>query len=256
MPVHHGWAVELDAFGQSYAGGWTEGNRWAVRGISLLLEPGQVLGLLGPNGSGKSTILKALAGLICPTEGSVRVMGHVAGSDRARRRVGYLPESVRFPTRQTGAELLAYCAGLSGVPAKRVAGRVKEFLAWAELESAAGVAIGAYSKGMRQRLGLAQAVIHDPDLVLLDEPASGLDPEGRLAVAALVRDLARRGRTVVLSSHLLAQAETICDRLALLAGGRLVAAGTPRQLLGEVSTATAAASPLERIYLEKCRGDR
>lgn len=251
MSGSHGWAVELDAFGKSYAGGWTGGGNWAVRDISLRLEPGKVLGLFGPNGSGKSTTLKALAGLVRPTCGRVALFGHVAGSGPARAQVGYLPESVRFPTRQTGRELLRYCAGLAGMSRVRIEARIDLVLVWAGLEAAADRRLGTYSKGMRQRLGLAQAIVHEPAVVLWDEPGSGLDPEGRLALGALIRDLAREGRTVVFSSHLLAQAELLCDRIALLGGGRLLAEGSPAELLGEERPAALASSPLEKLYLER-----
>src|SRR4051812_3419643 len=130
MSVSHEWAVELDAFGKSYAGGWTGAKRWAVEEITLRLAPGQVLGLCGPNGSGKSTTLKALAGLVGPSQGRVRIFGAPAGSPHARALVGYLPESVRFPIRQTGRELLHYCAGLAGVPAREIPGRAAAVLAW------------------------------------------------------------------------------------------------------------------------------
>jgi len=254
MSGSHEWAVELAAFGKSYAGGWTETRRWAVADISLRLAAGQVLGLCGPNGSGKSTTLKAMAGLVTPTRGDVLIFGAIAGSPAARTRVGYLSESVRFPTRQTGRELLRYCAGLAGVPARQVEGRAAAALDWAGLGAAADCRLAVYSKGMRQRLGLAQAIVHEPSVVLLDEPASGLDPEGRLALVALIRDLARQGRAVVFSSHLLAQAESLCDRIALLGGGRLLAEGTPAELLGAVRPAPPASSPLEKLYLEKIRG--
>jgi ABC-type multidrug transport system ATPase subunit len=254
MSGSHEWAVELAAFGKSYAGGWAGSRRWAVAEISLRLAAGQVLGLCGPNGSGKSTTLKALAGLVIPTRGDVLIFGAVAGSPAARAQVGYLPESIRFPTRQTGRELLRYCAGLAGVPARQVEGRVTAALDWAGLGTAADCRLVAYSKGMRQRLGLAQAIVHEPAVILLDEPASGLDPEGRLALVALIRDLARQGRTVVLSSHLLAQAECLCDRIALLGGGRLLAEGTPAELLGAGRLVPAESSPLEKLYLEKIRG--
>jgi len=253
MSGSHEWAVELAAFGKSYAGGWTGSKRWAARNISLRLASGQVLGLCGPNGSGKSTTLKALAGLVAPTEGSVQIFGATAGSAIARVQTGYLPESVRFPTRQTGRELLRYCAGLAAMPAAQIEGRVAATLEWAGLAAAAEVRLGAYSKGMRQRLGLAQALVHEPKVILLDEPASGLDPEGRLMLVTLIRDLARQGRTVVLSSHLLAQAEHLCDRIALLGGGRLLAEGTPADLLGASHSMPAESSPLEKLYLEKIR---
>jgi ABC-2 type transport system ATP-binding protein len=212
-----------------------------------------VLGLLGPNGSGKSTILKALAGLITPTRGTCRIFGHAAGSDAARALMGYLPESPQFSPHLTGREFLEYCAGLSSLaPAEAVRG-VDEVLGWSGLGAAARQPLGTYSKGMVQRLGLAQAILHDPPLVLLDEPASGLDPEGRLALNQLIRALAARGRTVVFSSHLLAQAEAVCDRLALIGQGRLLAEGTPVELLGAGRPADLVPSRLEQLYLEKLR---
>ncbi|MEJ1974520.1 MAG: ABC transporter ATP-binding protein [Lacunisphaera sp.] len=256
MSGSHDWAVELDAFGKSYAGGWTGGRRWALHDFNLRVAPGEVVGLLGPNGSGKSTILKALAGLATPTVGSCRILGREAGGDEARANVGYLPESVRFHARQTGRELLCYCAGLATLPPSRIAARVDAVLAWSGLEAVADRRVSTYSKGMRQRLGLAQAIVHEPAVVLLDEPASGLDPEGRLDLIQLIRGLARQGRTVVFSSHLLAQAEQLCDRIALLGGGRLLAEGSPAELLGGERAPATEASPLEKLYLEKIRGPR
>lgn len=247
-------AVELCGFGKSYRLGWSGGLIHAVRTLSLRLAPGQVLGLLGPNGSGKSTILKALAGLIAPSAGDSLIMGHPAGTDAARALVGYLPESACFAPHQTGREYLRYCAGLSLVPAIKAASRVEAVLAWAGLGSVADRRMATYSKGMLQRLGLAQAIVHEPAVVLLDEPASGLDPEGRLALVNLIRDLAAQGRTVVFSSHLLAQAEEVCDRIAILGQGRLLAEGTPAELLGPDHRFAAGPSPLEKLYLERLRG--
>jgi ABC-2 type transport system ATP-binding protein len=149
---------------------------------------------------------------------------------------------------------LWYCAGLSALSARRAEVRINAVLAWSGLGEAADRRIETYSKGMRQRLGLAQAILHEPRVVLLDEPTSGLDPEGRLALTRLVRDLAAQGRTVVLTSHLLAQAEEICDRLALLGRGRLLASGPAAELLGSFAHAPATPSRLERVYLEKIHG--
>ncbi len=248
------WAVELTRFTKHYRpGGWLGARLCAVDALSLRLAPGEVLGLLGPNGSGKSTTLKALAGLLAPTSGECRIFGHVAGSDLARARVGYLPEAPRFAPQQTGREFLCYCAGLSALPATTVAVRINEVLAWSGLADAADRRLATYSKGMTQRLGLAQAILHDPGLVLLDEPASGLDPEGRLALGRLIRELAARGTAVVFSSHLLAQAESLCDRLALLGRGRLLAEGTPAELFGAGPAAVPPPSRLEQLYLEKMR---
>lgn len=250
------WAVELTDFAKSYPTGWTGRRAAAVQSLSLKLVPGRVLGLLGPNGSGKSTTLKALAGLIIPSAGQCRVMGHAAGSDDARAQVGYLPESARFAPHQTGREFLLYCSGLSSLPADKAVARVEVVLAWAGLGPAADRKMETYSKGMLQRLGLAQAVVHEPAVVLLDEPASGLDPEGRLVLVKLIRELAGQGRAVVFSSHLLAQAEEICDRIAILGQGRLLAEGTPAELLGPDWRPATGSSPLERLYLEKLRAQR
>jgi ABC-2 type transport system ATP-binding protein len=251
MLIGDHWAVELADFTKSYATGWLGRPIEAVRSLSLQLAPGQVLGLLGPNGSGKSTTLKALAGLVQPSAGHCRIMGQAAGSDEARALIGYLPESARFAPYQTGREFLRYCAGLSSMTADEAPPRIAAVLAWAGLGPVADRRISTYSKGMRQRLGLAQALVHEPMVVLLDEPASGLDPEGRLALTGLIRDLAAQGRAVVFSSHLLAQAETICDRIAILGQGRLLAEGTPAELLGGGRRPAADSSPLEKLYLEK-----
>jgi ABC-type multidrug transport system ATPase subunit len=243
------WAVELAGFRKCFRPSWPGRIVCAVEGLSLRLAPGRVLGLLGPNGSGKSTTLKALAGLLTPTAGECLVCGHPAGSDAARELVGYLPESPVFAPHLTGREFLAYCAGLSGVDG----GRVAEVLAWSGLAGVAERRLSTYSKGMVQRIGLAQAVLHDPAVVLLDEPAGGLDPDGRLMLGRLIRDLAVRGKTVVFSSHLLAQAEELCDQIAILGQGRLLAAGTPAELLGARPVAAPRLSRLEQLYLEKMR---
>jgi ABC-2 type transport system ATP-binding protein len=249
------WAVELTGFAKSFATGWTGGRVTAVRGLTLRLAPGQVLGLLGPNGSGKSTTLKTLAGLLRPSAGECRIFGHPAGNNEARAEIGYLPESPQFSPHLTGRDLLEYCAGLSSIEPRAAARRVEAILQWSGLGAAAGLRVGTYSKGQAQRLGLAQAVLHDPPLLLLDEPASGLDPEGRVELSRLISELAARGKTVVFSSHLLTQAAELCDRLALLGRGRLLAEGTPAELLGTTHATSPEPSPLERLYLEKLRQD-
>lgn len=241
------WAVELAGFRKCFRPSWPGPSICAVEGLSLRLAPGQVLGLFGPNGSGKSTTLKALAGLLKPTAGECLVCGHPAGSDAARELVGYLPESPVFAPHLTGREFLAYCAGLSSL----ASGRVAEVVAWSGLAEAADRRLSTYSKGMAQRIGLAQAVLHDPAVVLLDEPAGGLDPEGNLRLGRLIRDLAARGRTVVFTSHLLAQAEAWCDQIALLGRGRLLVAGTPAELLGTRPETAPRLSRLEELYLAK-----
>ncbi len=251
MWISDSWAVELAGFGKSYRRSWSGPTTHAVQDLTLKVAPGQVLGLLGPNGSGKSTTLKALAGLLAPTSGQCRILGHAAGSDAARACVGYLPDALQFPAGHSAREILRYYAALSSLPDDRADSRINSVLAWAGLRAVADEKVGTFSKGMRQRLGLAQAILHEPEVVLLDEPASGLDPEGRIVLGRLIRELAAQGRTVVFSSHLLAQAENICDRLALLGQGRLLAEGSPEKLLGPDRPPAAESSPLEKLYLEK-----
>jgi ABC-type multidrug transport system ATPase subunit len=251
MLISDHWAVELDDVSQIRGTGLNRSPVVALQELTLRVAPGQILGLLGPNGSGKSTTLKLLAGLLYPTTGRCSILGHPAGSDRARALVGYLPEFARFATHQTGAEFLHYCAGLSSLSADRAAARVESMLAWTGLGPAAGRRVDTYSKGMAQRLGLAQAVLHEPSVVLLDEPTSGLDPEGRRAVVKLIHELAGQGRTVIMTGHLLAQAEDMCDRLALLGEGRLLACGPTAELIGTPGLVASRVSRLEELYLEK-----
>ncbi len=251
LAVETPWAVELVGFGKSYRTGWIGSQMAAVRSLTLRLAPGQVLGLLGPNGSGKSTTLKALGGLLAPTRGHCLIFGHPAGSDEARALIGYLPELPHYPLHLSGREFLHYCGGLSSLAEETISERVSEVLTWSGLSAAAEQRLGTYSKGMLQRVGLAQAILHDPPLVLLDEPASGLDPSGRLALNRLIRDLAARGKTVVFSSHLLANTEQLCDRLAILGRGEILIEGTPAELLGTVRDEVPQPSRLEKLYLEK-----
>ena len=250
-PTEVRWAVEVENFGKRFPVGWTGGRQPVIQGVSLRLAAGQVLGVLGPNGSGKSTLLKALAGLLRPSTGHCRILGQSVDSPAVRAQIGFLPESARFAPHQTGREFLHYCASLSSLTADQFKPRIDALLAWAGLGAAADHRMATWSKGMQQRIGLAQAMVHDPAVVLLDEPASGLDPDGRLAVAKLIRELADAGRTVVFSSHLLAQAEEICDRLAILGRGRLLAEGSPAELLGSIRRPKAEPTRLEKLYLEK-----
>jgi ABC-type multidrug transport system ATPase subunit len=243
------WAVELVDFSKTFRPHWARRPVLAVQGVSLRVPAGQVLGLLGPNGSGKSTILKALAGLVQPTAGECRICGFRAAEAGMRGLVGYLPELARFAPHQTGREFLTYCAGLDGVDGPRV----EALLTWSSLGDAADQRMVGYSKGMMQRIGLAQAIMGEPAVVLLDEPASGLDPAGRFALARLVHDLRSRGTTVVFSSHLLSHAAEWCDQIGILGHGRLLALGTPAELLDAPRPADIRPSRLEQLYLEKTR---
>ncbi len=200
-------------------------SRRALDGVSFELAKGEVFGLLGPNGAGKSTTLKLLTGLLRPTSGVVRLCDLDPRVPRSRARLGFLPEHPQFYGHLTGRELLLYFAGLCAVPAADRARRVDDLLGRVGLETDGGRLIRHYSKGMVQRLGLAQAMVNDPDVLLLDEPMSGLDPAGRRDVRAMILDWRDRGRAVLFSSHILGDAEQLCSRVAILNRGRVVAQG-------------------------------
>jgi len=204
------------------------GDTVALGGVDLEVAPGELLGLLGPNGAGKSTLTKIACGLVRATAGRAEVEGAPAGSAEARAAIGYLAELFRFPDWLTADELLGLHQDLSGSdggPGER--GRLLELVG---LSDASGTKVGAMSKGMQQRLGIAQALVGSPRLLMLDEPTSALDPVGRRVVRDLLRDLRERGISVVLSSHLLSEVELVCDRVAILLGGQIVAGGTPAEL--------------------------
>lgn len=204
----------------------------AVDDLSLTVEPGTVYGLLGPNGSGKSTTIKAMLGLLEPTHGSCEVLGISSRAARSRVVVGYLPEAPYFYRFLSGWELVAFYGRLSGMRREMVAERVEEVLRWVGLAPAARRRVGTYSKGMLQRVGLAQALVHDPRLIILDEPTAGVDPVGAAEISQLILSLKSQGKTVLLCSHLLAQVEDICDRIAILDHGRLVLEGNVEDIAG------------------------
>jgi ABC-2 type transport system ATP-binding protein len=204
------------------------GSVEALRGVDVRVEAGELVGLLGPNGAGKSTLVKVACGLVRPTAGTASVAGAPAGSAGARRAIGYLAELFRFPDWCTPDELLELHQRLAGSPGG--AKERDELLGLVEITWARGRRVGGMSKGMQQRLGLAQALVGSPRLLLLDEPTSALDPAGRQMVRALLLELRDRGVAVLLNSHLLSEVELVCDRVAIMAGGRVVAAGTPEEL--------------------------
>ena len=200
----------------------------ALRGVSVEVPEGQVVALLGPNGAGKSTLAKIACGLVRPTAGSAEVVGHPAGSDEARARVGYLAELFRFPAWATADELLRLHQRLA-----RSDGGAKErtrLLELVGLADASGKRVGNMSKGMQQRLGIAQALVGEPALLLLDEPTSALDPSGRKVVRSLLAEVRGRGVSVLLSSHLLSEVELVSDQVVIIAGGEVVRRGTSAEL--------------------------
>ncbi len=225
-------AIELRGVVKDFAVGLRGVKLRAVDALSLRIEAGQVFGLLGPNGSGKSTTIKIILGLLEPTAGECAVCGVPSRRVESRVDVGYLPESPNFYRHLTGRELVRFYARLCGLGGAALGARVAEVIEWVGLTEAAGRRVGTYSKGMLQRIGLAQALVHDPRLVILDEPTAGVDPIGSAAMAELILKLKAQGKTVLITSHLLAQIEDICDRVAILDRGRLILEGAVSDLVG------------------------
>ena len=203
----------------------------AVRDLNLEVSSGQIYGLLGPNGSGKSTTLKILLGLVSPTLGQTEIFGRDSNLVESREAVGFLPETPYFYKYLTGAETLRFYGKLCGLRRAKLRRRVEELLELVGLTSARNRRLGGYSKGMLQRIGLAQALVQEPKLLVLDEPTAGVDPAGALEIRDLILDLKRRGVTILLSSHLLGQVQEICDRVGILANGVLVREGAVHDLL-------------------------
>ena len=230
----------------------TYGRTEALRGVGLEVGRGELFGLLGPNGAGKSTLVKIACGLVRPTSGSAQVAGAAAGSLEAQRALGYLAELFRFPEWQTADEVLALHQRLAGSDGG--AGERAELLDLVGLAEASARPVGQMSKGMQQRLGIAQAMIGSPRLLLLDEPTSALDPAGRRTVRGLLEELRSRGVAVLLNSHLLSEVELVCDRVAIIARGEVVAAGTPAELSkpGGVEVETTAGA---RVFAQASRED-
>jgi ABC-2 type transport system ATP-binding protein len=203
----------------------------AVRDLSLEVEAGQVYGLLGPNGSGKSTTMKIVLGLIPPTSGSTQIFGRSSSEVESREDVGFLPENPYFYKYLTGAETLRFYGKLCGLRGERLKERTAELLALVGLEEARDRRLGGYSKGMLQRIGLAQALVQDPRLLVLDEPTAGVDPAGSREIRDLILNFKSRGITVLLCSHLLGQVQEICDRIGILHEGSMVREGRLDELI-------------------------
>lgn len=206
-------------------------RRVALEGLTLDVEEGEILGLLGPNGAGKTTTIKVLMGLHFPTRGTAQIMGRPLGDRSVKAKIGFLPENPYFYDYLRGWEFLDYYGQLYGMESSRRRKRIPELLELLGLQGAANVPLQGYSKGMLQRIGLAQALLNDPKIVFLDEPQSGLDPFGRKEVRDLILHLKQEGKTVFFSSHILSDAELICDRVAILNKGRLLRCGPLRDML-------------------------
>jgi len=203
----------------------------AVKNLHLTIQPGEVYGLLGPNGCGKSTTLKILLGLVTPNSGRALIFGKDSREYRSRRDVGFLPENPYFYKFLTAAETLAFYGKICGLSGKILATRIDELIELVGLRDARDRRVGGFSKGMLQRIGLAQALIQDPGLVVLDEPTAGVDPAGSHQIRDLILDLKKRGKTVLLTSHLLEQVQEICDRVGIMARGEMIREGSLNDLV-------------------------
>jgi ABC-2 type transport system ATP-binding protein len=225
----------------------------ALDGISFQVEPGEVFGLLGPNGAGKTTAVKILLGLTYATSGEASLFGIPVGRPESRRRVGYLPEGHRFPGYLTARATLKVFGRMSGMSSRAIRARSSELLERVRLSEWADVRVKKFSKGMVQRLGLAAALVHDPDVLLLDEPTDGVDPVGRREIRDLLREEAARGRAILVNSHLLSEIEQTCGRVAILRKGRIVRAGPIEDLTRREARYRMAAEPVDEALLEAFR---
>ncbi|MBR2125585.1 MAG: ABC transporter ATP-binding protein [Akkermansia sp.] len=223
-------AVEIQDIHKSFPGHWGKGGVYAVKGVSLSIPQGGVYGLIGPNGSGKSTIMKALVGLLSPDSGTCRVFGRPATSAANRREIGFLPENPYFYKFLTGEETVRFYGRLCGLRGAELRNRTQEMLELTGLTEAAHRRLGGYSKGMLQRVGLAQALVQRPRLLVLDEPTAGVDPIGSRAIRDIILNLKEQGMTVFLCSHLLEQVQEICDCVGILYRGVMIAEGTMEEL--------------------------
>lgn len=206
-------------------------NNAGCKNICLSVSEGQVFGLLGPNGAGKSTFVKTLMGLLYPTSGSALLLGKPLGDIEVKRRIGYLPELFRYQEWLTGEGLLEFHARIYKMEGKRCKEQIEKVLNLVGLAGKERYRIKTYSKGMQQRLGLASALLPDPDLIFLDEPTSALDPVGRREVREIISNLKREGKTILLNSHLLSEVEMVCDEVAIIKNGQVVACGNLQELL-------------------------
>ena len=228
-----GAAIEIENLSKEYPYGFLNlKKKMSLENLSLRVESGEVFGFLGPNGAGKSTTIKLLMRLIFPTSGTARILGKSIEDVSTHHSVGYLPEQPYFYDYLTAAELLDYFARFHRLTAGDRRERVQRMLKKVGLETAKRIQLRKYSKGMLQRVGMAQAILHDPEVVVLDEPMSGLDPLGRREVRDIILALKREGRTVLFSTHILSDAEMLCDRVGVIVGGKLRGVGTPGEMVG------------------------
>jgi ABC-2 type transport system ATP-binding protein len=221
-----GSALEVHALSKTFRRWWSRREVRALQNVNFAVESGTIFGLLGPNGAGKTTLVKIALTIAYPDAGEVRLLGESIRNRSVLRRVGYLPENPRFPAHLTAWQVLRFYGSLSGADIKRVNENASRWLERLDLAQWRDVQVSKFSKGMNERLALAQALVHDPDFIFLDEPTDGLDPVGRREVRAICRELADSGKTIFINSHILAEIELICDRIALMKSGEIIEHGT------------------------------
>lgn len=232
-------ALEIQGLAKDYAVGfWKKTSRTALKSLHLNVTQGETFGFLGPNGAGKTTTLKLLMGIIFPTSGTATILGRDIGDPEVKRKVGFLPEQPYFYDYLSAPELLDYYARLSGVSAGMRQGRIAELLERVGLRDVGNKQLRKFSKGMLQRVGIAQAIIHDPEIVFLDEPMSGLDPVGRHDVRELIQQLKDQGKTIFFSTHILSDAEALCDRVGVIHKGELRGVGVVNDFRSSVADKT------------------
>jgi ABC-2 type transport system ATP-binding protein len=233
------YAIEIQGLSKEYAVGfWKKLRRPALKPLTLNVEAGETFGFLGPNGAGKTTTLKLLMGIIFPTSGSATILGKDLLDPEVKRKIGFLPEQPYFYDYLSAPELLDYYGQLSGVPAELREQRIADLLGRVGLSDVGNKQLRKFSKGMLQRVGIAQAIIHDPEVVFLDEPMSGLDPVGRHEVRELIQGLKDQGKTIFFSTHILSDAEALCDRVAVIHKGELRGVGVVNDFRSSVAEKT------------------
>jgi len=235
-------AIAIENLSKTYPDGTQ-----ALQDFSLTIQRGEIVGFLGPNGAGKTTTIKILLGLHPPTTGTVRILGGDPGDPATRLRIGYLPEVANYYRFMTVEELLFFYGRLAGMSREDIRRRTDELVEMVGLQHARKRKVGHFSKGMTQRAGIAQALLHDPDVLILDEPMTGLDPPGRLQMRDIILEQKKRGKTIFFSSHELSEAELICDRVVILKEGRCIWSGPTREVTGDGER------NLERIFLRMIR---
>jgi len=251
--VQSEYAIDTSGLTKVYRSRWTRREVRAVDGISLRVPRGTIFGLLGPNGAGKTTFVKLLLSAVHPTQGSALIFGRNAREPESRRPIGYLPENHRFPTYFTGAGMLDFYAALSGLDSAQRKKLIPEMLELVGLEQWGGVRVGKYSKGMLQRVGLAQALIHSPSLLILDEPTDGVDPVGRRHIREILTRLEEKGVTIFINSHLLVEVELFCREVAILDKGKVALSGKMHDLTAGKGYRLTVANEVPETLLEALR---